>query len=142
MTRDIRVLDAGHDCIHDAHGDPTFRESSLIVWHDLNAGVGGLWSISQEPVTKLSHSCFGVFANSEGLRFRQNVQRVPMQAVDRGPGHMAIGTDLRLDLANMSIKANMAECQADLVFKDFHPRYDYLQLMNISVPEDYRGSTH
>lgn len=138
MQRDIRLLDPEFDRTHDADGDPAFQESSLIVWHDLNCGAGGVWRVSQEPVNKLTHSCFGVFT-ADGLRFRQNVQCVPMQPGDRGPAHMAIGTDLRLDLAEMSIKVDMADCQAELAFEDFHPRYDFLQLMNFNMPEGHGG---
>jgi hypothetical protein len=136
--RDIPVLEPVTDCTHDAGGDPTFQESSLIVWHDMTGGVGGVWRVSQEPVAGLTHSCFALFTH-DGLRFRSNVQAVPFQRGDRGPNHMGLGSALRLNLDTMTIRADFPECEASLVFEDFHPRYDYLSLMNAKTPEGHAG---
>jgi hypothetical protein len=133
MQREIRVLDPDQDRTHDGRGDPAFQESSVIVWHDLASGVGGVWRISQEPQNKLARSCFAVFA-TDGARFRQNIEPAPMGPGDRGPSHMSLGEALWLDLAAMTVEARFPECQAKLAFKDFHPRYDYFDLMDLRPP--------
>lgn len=141
MADDIRVLDAEADRTHEANGDAGFQETSLIVWQDMTSGVGGVWSLSQTPAQKLTHSCFAVFSTEPGANFRHSVQGARIQAADRGPSHMGLGSNLRLDLADVSILADLPECQADLVFTDFHARFDYRHLMNISETAGY-GSQH
>lgn len=135
---DIRLLEPDGDRTHDPLGDPSFQESSLIAWHDLKAGVGGFWRVSQEPVNGLTHSSFALFA-PDGWRFRHNVQRVPIRPGDRGATHMSPGRELRLDLGTMTITAAFPDCEARLVFEDFHPRWDFLELMGIKLPEGHGG---
>ncbi len=94
---------------HKPTEDPTFQESSLFVWHDLNAGVGGFWRLGQEPVVSALNSCFGIFT-ADGRRFRDNVTGVPMAAADRGEAHMGHGPQLRVDLDTLAIKADFPDC--------------------------------
>jgi hypothetical protein len=126
---EIAILAAADDCTHATGDDPGFQESSLFVWHDLNCGVGGFWRLGQEPVVGQLNSCFGIFT-ADGLRFRSNVTGVPMQPSDRGETFMGWGSGLRVDLDTLSIKAAFADCQAELRFHDFFPRYDWFQLLN------------
>ena len=137
--RDIALLEPELDRTHDAGGDRTYQESSLIVWHDLAQGVGGVWRLSQEPVNELTHSCFGAFTH-DGLRFRHNVSEVPFGVDARGQHHMALNDGLRLGLDDMSIHAAFPNCAADLRFTDLHPRWDFLSLMNLTPPEGHRGA--
>ena len=69
---DFAIHDASDDCPHSPGSDPSFQESSLFVWHDLAAGIGGFWRLGQEPVIGALNSCFGIFT-SAGQRFRSNV---------------------------------------------------------------------
>lgn len=126
---EIRTFDPREDCPHDPTDDPSWQESSLFVWHDLKAGIGGFWRLGQEPVVSALNSCFGMFT-ADGLRFRSNVTGEPMVKADRGPTHMGWGSQLRVDLDRLEIKADFPDCQASLRFEDFHPRYDYSQLVN------------
>jgi hypothetical protein len=134
----IPVFDPSADLPHKPTEDPTFQESSLFVWHDLKAGIGGFWRLGQEPVVSALNSCFGVFT-ADGLRFRDNVTGVPMVAGDRGETHMGHGSQLRVDLDTLSIKADFPDCEAALQFEDFNPRYDYLALIGIEMPEGQTG---
>jgi hypothetical protein len=117
------------DCPHTPGDDRAFQESSLFVWHDLKAGVGGFWRLGQEPVVGQLNSCFGVFT-SAGERFRSNVTGAPMRPGDRGETHMAWGSALRVDLDTLSIKADFPDLSATLRFRDFFPRYDWFKLLN------------
>lgn len=137
--RAIGLLEQDRDRTHDAHGDPSFQESSLIVWHDIKQGVGGVWRTSQEPVNQVSHSCFGLF-NNQGLRFRDNFTEHPFPADARGPHHMAPKENLRLDLDRMAISAQFPDAEADLTFTDLHPRWDYLQLLKLVGPDGHQGA--
>lgn len=110
---------------HQAGDDPLWQESSLFVWHDLAAGVGGFWRIGQEPVAGATNSCFGVFT-AAGLRFRSNVSGVALSTADRGEAHMGWGPHLNVEFdGGAKITANFPDCEAELHFADFHPRFDY-----------------
>lgn len=126
---DIPFFPDVDDCPHTPSNDPTFQESSLFVWHDLDQGVGGFWRLGQEPVAGALNSCFGVFTR-DGLRFRSNVTGVEMRPGDRGETHMGWGRELRVDLDSLAIRAEFPDCEASLRFEDFHPRYDYVALVN------------
>ena len=126
---DLAVHDAADDCPHAPGNDPSFQESSLFVWHDLAAGIGGFWRLGQEPVIGELNSCFGVFT-SGGQRFRCNVTGVPMGTGDRDETHMGWGAALRVDLDTLSIRADFPDLQASMRFMDFFPRYDWFRLLN------------
>jgi hypothetical protein len=133
------ILDVSADCPHAPSDDPSWQESSLFVWHDLAAGVGGFWRLGQEPVVGALNSCFGVFTK-DGLRFRSNVTGAPMSPSDRGETYMGWGEQLRVDLDELSIRADFPDCEARLRFTDFFPRYDYMQLVGgDAMPE---GTAH
>lgn len=134
----IPCFEPGEDCPHTPNDDPTFQESSLFVWHDLKAGVGGFWRLGQEPVVSALNSCFGMFT-ADGLRFRDNVTGVPMVAGDRGERHMGYGSALRVDLDTLSMTADFPDCEAALRFEDFNPRYDYMALIGMPMPEGQTG---
>lgn len=123
------IIDAVHDCPHVPDGDPKFQESALFVWHDLKAGVGGFWRLGQEAVKGELNSCYGIFT-TDGLRFRSNVTGVPMRPGDRGETHMGWGSELRVDLDTLRIRADFPDCKADLSFTDFFPRYDWFALLD------------
>lgn len=133
------ALDPSADCPHLPTGDPSWQESSLFVWHDLDAGVGGFWRLGQEPVVQELNSCFGLFT-SDGARFRSNVTGVPMNAGDRGETHMGWGSHLRVDLDQLKVAADFPECEAALTFTDFFPRYDYAAL--VKGPQMPDGTAH
>jgi len=124
----LAVHDPNDDCPHRPGDDPSFQESSLFVWYDLAAGIGGFWRLGQEPVIGELNSCFGVFT-SDGLRFRSNVTGVPMDSGDRGETHMGWGGALRVNLDTLSIHADFPDLQASLRFQDFFPRYDWFALL-------------
>jgi hypothetical protein len=126
---EFRTFDAIHDCPHAPDSDPHFQESSLFVWFDRDGGTGGFWRLGQEAVRGELNSCFGVFG-PEGLRFRSNVTGVPMRAGDRSETHMGWGSELRVDLDALRVRANFPDCEADLTFTDFFPRYDWFQLLD------------
>lgn len=123
------IIDAVHDCTHVPDGDPTFQESALFVWHDLKAGIGGFMRLGQEAVKGELNSCFGIFTH-DGLRFRSNVTGVPMRPGDRSETHMGFGPELRVDLDTLRIRSDFPDCQADLTFTDFFPRYDWFSLLD------------
>lgn len=140
-TRDLSemILDVTADCPHQPTDDPSWQESSLFVWHDLKAGLGGFWRLGQEPVVGALNSCFGMFT-ADGLRFRSNVSGVPMTAQDRGETFMSWGERLRVDLDVLTIKADLPDCEARLQFTDFFPRYDYIKMVSgDAMPE---GTAH
>jgi hypothetical protein len=139
MALDDMILDVSADCPHQPSNDPSWQESSLFVWHDLEAGVGGFWRLGQEPVAGALNSCFGVFT-ADGLRFRSNVTGVPMAASDRGETFMGWGSQLRVDLDALAIRADFPDCEARLQFDDFFPRYDYIKMVSgDKMPE---GTAH
>jgi hypothetical protein len=125
----IPALASTDDCPHAPGSDRSFQESSLFVWHDLKAGIGGFWRLGQEPVIGELNSCFGVFT-AGGDRFRANVTGYPMKPGDRGETHMAWGSALRVDLDTLSIRARFQDLTAELRFQDFFPRYDWFRLLN------------
>jgi hypothetical protein len=134
----IPILDAAHDCPHAPTRDETFQESALFVWHDLEAGVGGFCRLGQEPVAGAINSCFGLFT-SDGLRFRSNVSGVALQPGDRSETHMGWGSAIRIDLDSLTLLARFPDCEANLRFEDFFPRYDYLALVGLAMPEGHSG---
>jgi hypothetical protein len=136
--QNIPVFSAIDNCPHAPTTDALFQESSLFVWHDLKAGIGGFWRLGQEPVVSMLNSCFGVFTH-DGARFRSNVTGVPMVLGDRSETHMAWGDQLRVDLDTLSIRARFRDCEASLQFTDFNPRYDYMALVGIKMPPGHAG---
>ena len=133
-SSEIPAFSEANDRPHSPENHPLWQESSLFVWRDATAGLGGFWRLGQEPVAGAINSCFGVFtedrADQRGARFRSNVTGVPMGAADRGEGHMAWGTKLRVDFDGTArITADFPDCEAALEFTDFHPRFDYSALV-------------
>jgi hypothetical protein len=121
----MQIFSERDDRPHEPDGHPLWQESSLFVWHDRAAGVGGFWRIGQEPTAAAVNSCFGLFT-ADGLRFRSNVTGAPLRPGDRGEAHMAWGSQLKVVFdGGAHIAADFAECEADLHFADFHPRFDY-----------------
>lgn len=121
----MQIFSAEDDCPHRPEDDPLWQESSLFCWHDRATGLGGFWRLGQEPVAGATNSCFGVFTH-DGLRFRSNVTGVPLLPGDRGDRHMALGDQLRVDWdGGANIQARFPDCEAQLRFEDFHPRFDY-----------------
>lgn len=132
----MQVFSDADDRPHADDGDPLWQESSLFVWHDRAAGLGGFWRLGQEPVAGAVNSCFALFTH-DGLRFRSNVTGVPLGAGDRGEGHMGWGPHLRVYFdGSATIRADFPYCEADLRFNDFHPRFDYHA---IAVAGDHLG---
>jgi hypothetical protein len=65
---------------------------------------------------------------------------VPMAASDRGETFMGWGDKLRIDLDILKIKAAFPDCEAQLQFTDFFPRYDYIKMVSgDAMPE---GTAH
>jgi len=139
IVTDLPLFDAAADCPHAPTDDPSWQESALFVWHDRAAGVGGFWRLGQEPVVSALNSCFGIFT-ADGQRFRSNVTGVAMAAADRGETHMGWGSQLRVDLDRLHIRADFPDCEASLTFSDFHPRYDYIPL--VKGPPMPDGTAH
>ena len=135
----LPIFEAADNCPHAPGDDISWQESSLFVWHDREAGVGGFWRLGQEPVVSALNSCFGIFTD-DGTRFRSNVTGVPMAPGDRGDTHMGWGKELRIDLDTLRIAADFPDCQAKLQFEDFHPAYDYMALVKgLPMPD---GTAH
>ena len=132
MTPPLATHDAADDRPHAPSDDPSFQESSLFVWHDLTAGIGGFMRLGQEPVIGELNSCFGIFT-AAGQRFRSNVTGVPMGPDDRGKTHMGWGPALRVDLDTLSVTADFPDLKAALRFEDFFPRYDWFALLKRPV---------
>ena len=125
----LPIFSEADDRPHRPESDPLWQESSLFVWHDRAAGLGGFWRLGQEPGRDALNSCFGLFTD-DGLRFRSNVTGAPMTAADRGEGHMGWGPHLRVDFdGDAFIRADFADCEVDLRFSDFHPRFDYMAMV-------------
>ena len=121
----MHIFSEADDRPHRPDDDPLWQESSLFVWHDLDAGVGGFWRLGQEPVAGAVNSCFGLFTH-DGLRFRSNVTGTALDPADRGEAHMGWGPHLRVSFdGDAAIVADFADCEAALRFTDFHPRFDY-----------------
>src|SRR3546814_20151159 len=90
----VRGFAEADERTHRLEDEPLWEESSLFVWDDSEAGVGGYWRLGQEPVVGAVNSCFGVFTHG-GLRFRSNVTGAPLAPADRGEAHMGWGPHLR-----------------------------------------------
>lgn len=129
IHENLAVLEAIDDCPHPDDGQDEFQESALFVWHDIETGVGGFWRLGQEVVRGQQNSCFGVFSARDGLRFRSNVTGVPMAPGDRSETHMGCGPELRVDLDSLRIRSDFADCEIDISFADFIPRYDWYTLL-------------
>ncbi len=137
--RIIPTLDATDELTHLPDDDPTFQESALFAWHDLDAGIGGFWRIGQEVNAAKVNSSFGLFT-ADGLRFRSNVTGAQMTGSDRSGTHMAWGSALKLDLENQEIKADFPDCEVAIRFEDFFPRYDWFALTGQPPMPDHAGS--
>lgn len=125
LARSEFIFDSSADLTHEFEADPSWQESSVFAWNDLENGVSGFWRLGQEPVIGALNSSFGV-STLDGQRFRHNVTGVPMVVGDRGPTHMAHENKLRVDLDTLSITIDFPECEARLQFTDFLPLFDYL----------------
>jgi hypothetical protein len=122
---DIPTFAPADDRPHRPGPDPLWQESALFTWYDLANGSGGFLRLGQEPNAGALNCCFGVFA-ADGRRFRANVSGAPLRPGDRGEAHMAWRPHVRIDFDGAPrIRADFADCDADLRFEDFHPRFDY-----------------
>ena len=131
----IAAHPASDDCPHVPTHEPSWQESALFVWYDREVGVGGFWRLGQEPVVAAANSCFGTFT-TDGLRFRANVTGVAMAPTDRGDTYMGLGPELRADMDGPPrITAAFPDCEAQLKFEDFHPRYNYAKIAKIGSAE-------
>lgn len=136
----MQAFSEADDRPHQPADDPLWQESSLFCWRDMASGLGGFWRLGQEPNVNALNSCFGVFTE-DGLRFRNNVSGVPLLPGDRGEGHMAYGSNLRVDFdGKADITVDFPECEAKLTFTDFHPRFDYHAV--IGSGERLGGAAH
>lgn len=121
----MQVFSEADDRPHQHDDHALWQESSLFCWYDVDSGAGGFWRLGQEPIAQAINSCFGVFSG-DGQRFRSNVTGAPMSPGDRGEAHMGWGSHLRVDFdGEARIRADFPDCEADLRFIDFHPRFDY-----------------
>ena len=131
MSEAILIHPPSDEQTHAPAADPDWQESALFTWFDPVAGIGGFYRLGHEPHNSAANCCFGVFS-TEGERFRWNVSGVPLTAVDRGAAHMGLGTT-RADLGDaIRLRADFPDCAVDLVFEDYHPRYDYLGLVGVA----------
>lgn len=133
---DIPYYKTIDDCPHAPGKEANWQESALFTWYDRDAGVGGFWRLGQEPVNGATNSCFGIFTRA-GVRFRSNVTGVPLGESDRGETHLGLGSQLRAEMdSGPRILADFPNCEADLRFEDFHPRYIYHELVGAKFNQD------
>lgn len=132
------------DCPHiNAPDDPTWQESTLFAWHDAKAGVGGFLRLGHEPSNKAANICFGVYGPN-GERFRWNLTGAPLAPGDRTATTMGLGEQLKVCLAgDPRIDVSFPDCEAHLVFHDFHPRFEFGVLVGApTVYGDTAGKHH
>lgn len=135
----MQAFSEADDRPHQPQDHPQWQESALFCWHDPASGAGGFWRLGQEPVAGALNSCFGVF-DGAGNRFRSNVTGVPLGPADRGEGHMGWGPHLRVEFDGTArIRADFADCEAELEFTDFHPRFDYMAVAMPDAPLEAGG---
>jgi hypothetical protein len=126
---EIPVFSDQDDRPHAPAPDPLWQESALFTWYDLASGHGGFLRLGQEATAGALNCCFGVFT-ADGLRFRSNVTGLPLAPGDRGEAHMGWDPHIRVDFDGPPrIRAAFHDCEADLRFEDFHPRFDYNALV-------------
>lgn len=139
--KEIPCYDAVDDCPHTPSGASNWQESALFTWYDREAGLGGFWRLGQEPANDAVNSCFGMFTK-DGLRFRDNHTGATLGKSARSETHMGIGPHLRVDLDGAPrIRADFPDCEANLLFTDFHPRYNYHALVGAHFNQD-AGAHH
>lgn len=123
----MEQFSASDDSPHPSGDDPLWQESALFCWRDAVTGTSGFWRLGQEPNVGALNSCFGVFSD-DGLRFRSNVTGTALSPGDRRDHYFGWGERIGVQFDGASsarIRADFPDCAADLVFADFHPRFDY-----------------
>jgi hypothetical protein len=140
--RDIPIFDPVEELTHaPENDDPTYQESALFAWYDLNAGAGGFLRLGQEVVVGELNCCFGMFTD-DGLRFRSNVTGAPMVKGDRSESHMGWSGGVRVDLDSLRVTASFPDCEASLQWEDFYPRYEWMALVGMPVHESQARHNH
>jgi hypothetical protein len=128
---DIKTYAASDDRPH-AHGTgPDWQESVLFTWFDEKNGLGGFYRLGHEPQHGAGNCCFGVFT-SDGGRYRWNVTGEALLAGDRTENHMGLGSTRAMLGDSLRLTAEFPECKVDLVFEDYHARFDYLDLVGVA----------
>jgi hypothetical protein len=127
---DINTYSATDDAPHADGAGPDWQESVLFTWFDEKAELGGFYRLGHEPQHRMGNCCFGVFTTS-GERFRWNVTGAPMVTADRAETHMGLGPTRATLADGLRLSAQFADCEAELTFRDYHARFDYLDLVGI-----------
>lgn len=131
MTHTVAAYAPQDDLPHEPLADANWQESALFTWFDAAAGLGGFYRLGHEPHNGSANCCFGVFTTA-GERFRWNVSGVPMSAHERSATAMSLQST-RAELGEqLRLTAEFSQCAVDLRFDDYHPRFDYLDLVGVA----------
>jgi len=82
-TLELTTYESAAELPHEAGPDEWWQESVVLMWNDMDAGIGGLIRIGHEPnhAGGITPLWFGVFT-SDGTRYRRNVIS-PLTAEDK-----------------------------------------------------------
>ena len=112
---------------HEPGGGPDWQESYVFAWWDDNAGIGGFFRSGHETGRKAASALVGL-VTADGLRYRRNLEDVPLTAGDRKDEAFAVANGaytVRFGEGTRRFEIHDGDCDLELDVEDFYPMYNY-----------------
>lgn len=118
--------------------DLDWQESVFVHWYDREAGIGGVSRIGHEPNRPGGGAavlqCF--VATAEGVRFRRNDYRLPLEGTTSERGFRAGGSQWHVDSGRPQLVIKEPGVTVDLIMDDFYPLTDFFPSSS-SMAQDF-----
>jgi hypothetical protein len=124
-------------------GEEWWQDSAFCVFHDRDAGIGGVIRIGHEPNHAGGIAALWVgLVTHEGTRFRRNTTNRLGDADRLDDGFGALDGRYRILSTGDSLRYRIDDdgCAADLVVVDFHPRIDFFPPDSGSLGDDFASA--
>lgn len=135
---------AADDHPHEPGGGPDWQESYVFAWWDDAAGIGGFFRTGHETGRSVASALVGL-VTADGLRYRRNLEDLPLTAGDRGDGFFGVGDGaytVRFGDGTRRFEIHDGDCDLSLDFEDFYPMYNYYAVTSGQAVGKQVGSDH
>src|SRR5690606_21375072 len=111
---------------HEPGDGPDWQESYVLSWWDDHAAIGGFFRTGHEPGRNSASALVGL-VTADGLRYRRNLEEVPLEPGDRKDDVFTVagGYTVRFGDGTRRFEIHDADCDLELDVADFYPMYNY-----------------
>jgi hypothetical protein len=129
---------------HEPGGGPDWQESYVFAWWDDNAGIGGFFRTGHETGRDAASALVGL-VTADGLRYRRNLEDLPLTAADRKDDAFAAADGaytVRFGDGTRRFEIHDGDCDLELDVDDFYPMYNYYAVTSGQEVGRQVGSDH